>query len=155
MCACRWGPVPPAPRRYTLTHNDLTGELQLSVGGAYNMAQISSWYNRLIRCAFGLYSTGAGTALCSKCIQRGIIERGRRWYVTRNRRYCVRKQITKADVMQLFWSEAQGWQNGSFHTAAACMDALLVERQYFITARVDSAGSMARTLTTVFAGMRC
>ena len=46
--------MPPAPRRYTLTHNDLTGELQLSVGGAFNMAQISSWYNRLIRCAFGL-----------------------------------------------------------------------------------------------------
>jgi hypothetical protein len=47
---CRWGPTPPAPRRYTLTHNDLTGELQLSVGLAYNTAQISSWYNRLIRC---------------------------------------------------------------------------------------------------------
>ena len=54
----RRGPVPPAPRRYTLTHNDLTGELQLSVGACYNTAQISSWYNRLIRCA------AAPRALC-------------------------------------------------------------------------------------------
>ena len=50
--------MPPAPRRYTLTHNDLTGELQLSVGACYNTAQISSWYNRLIRCA------DAPVALC-------------------------------------------------------------------------------------------
>jgi hypothetical protein len=45
------GPPPPAPRRYTLTHNDLTGQLALSIGGCYNAAQVSGWYTRLIRCA--------------------------------------------------------------------------------------------------------
>ncbi|KAK9908699.1 hypothetical protein WJX75_001621 [Coccomyxa subellipsoidea] len=43
------GPLPPAPRRYTLTHNDLTGQLRLSIGSAYNRAQVSGWYTRLIR----------------------------------------------------------------------------------------------------------
>ena len=36
-------------RRYTLTHNDLTGALQLSVGAEYNAAQVSGWYTRLLR----------------------------------------------------------------------------------------------------------
>ena len=35
------GPHPSvAPRRYTLTHNDLTGELFLSVGSEFNVKQV-------------------------------------------------------------------------------------------------------------------
>ena len=37
------------PRRYTLTHNDLTGQLALSIGAVYNTAQVSGWYTQLIR----------------------------------------------------------------------------------------------------------
>lgn len=37
------------PRRYTLTHNDLTGQLLLTIGQQYNKAQLSGWYNRLLR----------------------------------------------------------------------------------------------------------
>lgn len=37
------------PRRYTLTHNDLTGQLLLTIGQQYNPAQLSGWYNRLLR----------------------------------------------------------------------------------------------------------
>ena len=37
------------PRRYTLTHNDLTGQLLLSVGPQYNTQQLSGWYSRLLR----------------------------------------------------------------------------------------------------------
>ena len=43
-------PQPPAPRRYTLTHNDITGQLNLSIGCNYNTVQVSGWYTRLIRC---------------------------------------------------------------------------------------------------------
>ena len=43
------GPCPLQPRRYTLTHNDLTGQLLLTVGHQYNTAQLSGWYNRLLR----------------------------------------------------------------------------------------------------------
>ncbi|KAK9846596.1 hypothetical protein WJX81_007362 [Elliptochloris bilobata] len=66
----RWGPMPPASRRYTLTHNDLTGELQLSVGAGYNTAQISSWYNRLIRdevLAEWRFSSGGRASLHVHC----------------------------------------------------------------------------------------
>lgn len=38
-----------ARRRYTLTHNDVTGALRLSVGSEYNAAQVSGWYTRLLR----------------------------------------------------------------------------------------------------------
>lgn len=37
------------PRRYTLTHSDLTGELFLTVGPDYVREQISSFYTRLMR----------------------------------------------------------------------------------------------------------
>jgi hypothetical protein len=36
-------------RRYTLTHNDITGALKLTVGPDYNQAQISGFYTRLLR----------------------------------------------------------------------------------------------------------
>ena len=40
---------PPWPRKYTLTHNDITGSLQLSIGSAYNESQVSGWYTRILR----------------------------------------------------------------------------------------------------------
>lgn len=43
------GLCPQHPRRYTLTHNDLTGQLLLTIGQHYNKKQLSGWYNRLLR----------------------------------------------------------------------------------------------------------
>lgn len=37
------------PRRYTLTHSDLTGDLFLTIGSTYNRKQISGLYTRLMR----------------------------------------------------------------------------------------------------------
>lgn len=37
------------PRRYTLTHSDVTGELFLTVARQYNRQQVSGWYTRLMR----------------------------------------------------------------------------------------------------------
>lgn len=46
-----WGPedLPTCKRRYTLTHNDLTGSLNLSIGDEYNHQQLSGWYTRILR----------------------------------------------------------------------------------------------------------
>jgi hypothetical protein len=40
---------PLAPRRYTLTHSDTSGELFLTVGANYDIQQISGLYTRLMR----------------------------------------------------------------------------------------------------------
>lgn len=37
------------PRRYTLTHSDITGNLFLSIGRQYRLKQISGFYTRLMR----------------------------------------------------------------------------------------------------------
>jgi len=37
------------PRRYTLTHSDVTGDLILSIGAEYDRRQISGLYTRLMR----------------------------------------------------------------------------------------------------------
>jgi len=37
------------PRRYTLTHSDITGKLFLSIGNNYNTKQISNFYTKLMR----------------------------------------------------------------------------------------------------------
>ena len=37
------------PRRYTLTHSDITGELFLTISNAYDSKQISHLYTRLMR----------------------------------------------------------------------------------------------------------
>jgi len=37
------------PRRYTLTHSDITGQLFLSIGNEYDTKQISRLYTRLMR----------------------------------------------------------------------------------------------------------
>jgi hypothetical protein len=41
------GPV--IPRRYTLTHSDVTGDLFLTIGSDYDLKQVSGWYTRLMR----------------------------------------------------------------------------------------------------------
>ncbi len=40
---------PAAPRRYTLTHSDATGDLFLTIGPEYDHEQVSGWYTRLMR----------------------------------------------------------------------------------------------------------
>ena len=37
------------PRRYTLTHSDVTGELFLTIGRDYDWKQVSGWYTRFMR----------------------------------------------------------------------------------------------------------
>jgi len=37
------------PRRYTLTHSDLTGDILMTIGRDYDRKQISGWYTRLMR----------------------------------------------------------------------------------------------------------
>ncbi len=37
------------PRRYTLTHSDITGQLFLSIGRDYDAKRLSHWYTRLMR----------------------------------------------------------------------------------------------------------
>ena len=41
--------TPNSPRRYTLTHSDLTGDLYLTIGYDYDKKQISKLYTRLMR----------------------------------------------------------------------------------------------------------
>lgn len=41
--------VPITPRRYTLTHSDVTGDLFLSIGLDYNLGYNSGWYTRFMR----------------------------------------------------------------------------------------------------------
>ncbi|MGD8736962.1 MAG: staygreen family protein [Anaerolineae bacterium] len=38
-----------APRTYTLTHSDTTGDLFLTIGATYDQKQIRGWYTRLMR----------------------------------------------------------------------------------------------------------
>jgi hypothetical protein len=45
--ADRDGPL--SPRRYTLTHSDVTGQLFLSVGREHDAKRLSHWYTRLMR----------------------------------------------------------------------------------------------------------
>ena len=40
---------PPRPRRYTLTHSDMTGELFLTIGSDYDRGEISGLWARLMR----------------------------------------------------------------------------------------------------------
>jgi len=37
------------PRRYTLTHSDLTGDLFLTIGGEFDQKQVGGLYTRLMR----------------------------------------------------------------------------------------------------------
>jgi Staygreen protein len=40
---------PLSPRRYTLTHSDVTAQLFLSIGRDYDAERLSHWYTRLMR----------------------------------------------------------------------------------------------------------
>jgi len=40
---------PLLPRRYTLTHSDVTGQLFLSIGREFDEKRLSYWYTRLMR----------------------------------------------------------------------------------------------------------
>lgn len=40
---------PPRDRRYTLTHNDITGNLRLTIDSEFNHPQISGFYTKLLR----------------------------------------------------------------------------------------------------------
>jgi hypothetical protein len=40
---------PESPRRYTLTHSDITGELYLTIAGEYNRDQVAGLYTLLMR----------------------------------------------------------------------------------------------------------
>jgi hypothetical protein len=40
---------PITPRRYTLTHSDVTWRLTLTIGSEYDRRQISGWYTRFMR----------------------------------------------------------------------------------------------------------
>ncbi|GBF88790.1 histone-lysine N-methyltransferase [Raphidocelis subcapitata] len=42
-------PAPPCDRRYTLTHNDITGALRLSIGANFNSRQVRGFYTRVLR----------------------------------------------------------------------------------------------------------
>ena len=37
------------PRKYTLTHSDITGDLFLSIGPDYDYKKISNFYSKLLR----------------------------------------------------------------------------------------------------------
>lgn len=41
--------LPQMAQRYTLTHNDLTGRLTLTIGPDYNREQLEGWYTRILR----------------------------------------------------------------------------------------------------------
>ena len=45
--AKRDGPL--SPRRYTLTHSDVTGQLFLTIGREFDAKRLSHWYTRLMR----------------------------------------------------------------------------------------------------------
>jgi hypothetical protein len=65
--------APCLPRCYTLTHSDLTGELDLTIGPAFDQARISGWYTRLMRdeVLAEWQETGAELALHVHCHVKG------------------------------------------------------------------------------------
>lgn len=59
---------PVAPRRYTLTHSDATGDLFMTVGQEYDEKQIGGWYTRLMRDeVLAEWKTGPNPALHVYC----------------------------------------------------------------------------------------
>ncbi len=74
------GPV--VPRCYTLTHSDRTGELFLTIGAAYDRAQVSGWYTRLMRDEVLAEWAGGedGPALHVHChVSGGLVVGSARW----------------------------------------------------------------------------
>lgn len=87
------GTVPPSPRRYTLTHNDLTGALRLSIGSDFNARQMGGFYTRLLRdevTAEWDYSAPGGPVLNVHCHVSGQ----ERWLAPpRLRNYIFRREM--------------------------------------------------------------
>ena len=54
------------PRRYTLTHSDITGELFLTIGSEYDKKQVSGIYTRLMRDEVLAELCGEGDSLIFK-----------------------------------------------------------------------------------------
>ena len=46
------------PRRHTLTHSDVTGDLFLTIGIDYNRKQVSGFYTRLMRMVIEAFRCG-------------------------------------------------------------------------------------------------
>lgn len=70
------------PRRYTLTHSDMTGDLFLSIGHDYDQAQLSGWQTRLMRDeVLAEWKAGrTGPELHVHChVSGGLIFGGARW----------------------------------------------------------------------------
>jgi hypothetical protein len=73
---------PLAPRCYTLTHSDATGDLYLTIGADYDRKQISGWYTRLLRDeVLAEWRTGKnGPALHVHChVSGGLVVGPARW----------------------------------------------------------------------------
>jgi len=69
------------PRCYTLTHSDRTGDLFLTVAPAYDRAQISGWYTKLMRDeVVGEWLAGDPPSLHLHChVSGGLVLGSARW----------------------------------------------------------------------------
>ena len=73
---------PIAPRCYTLTHSDRTGDLYLTIGADYDRKRISGWYTRLLRDeVLGDWTPGKNSpALHVHChVSGGLVAGPARW----------------------------------------------------------------------------
>jgi magnesium dechelatase len=86
------------PRAYTLTHSDSTGDLFLSMGRGYNLAQISGLYTRLMRDeVLAEWETIGQISLHVHChVSGGMVVGSAKW------RYSIFKQHLPM-VLQVFW----------------------------------------------------
>lgn len=69
------------PRRYTLTHSDLSGDLYLTIGDVYDHIQISGLYTRLMRDeVLAEWQQGTRYALHVYChVSGGLVVGSARW----------------------------------------------------------------------------
>lgn len=85
-------PPPLGARRYTLTHNDLTGALQLSIGRHFNRPQLSGVCQRqsceMMRSIHMALLTRNVRSLCGKCRPRRVLQSLRLIFWVQNIRCC-------------------------------------------------------------------
>ena len=70
------------PRRYTLTHSDMTGDLFLSIGSEYNTEETSKLYTRLMRDEVLAELSGEGDRLVFRIychVSGGVIVGTAKW----------------------------------------------------------------------------
>lgn len=72
-CAFHDGSQPPMRRRYTLTHNDITGALLLTIGSIYNPSQLDGWYVKLLRCVSSAFCTSMPSCYAKLIIQNLLV----------------------------------------------------------------------------------